>query len=123
MPDKSTDPISDSLRAAFNQAVAVFRNWDYGLQPNPISYEGWPYSISEICERAMVFPDPVPGYIYNEVAKLAEELQAGRERVWYPYQRPKDHSYASVAECLQRLYAARKAYYEARAAELRSRGS
>jgi hypothetical protein len=104
-------PIPPEYRDAFNQAVAAFDNWLYGAPEPPISFEGKAHSIASICEGVMCFAGPAPDEIYNLVCQKAHDFRHGLEaNTKYDCSGPKDDSYASVAECLLRLCAARTAW-------------
>jgi hypothetical protein len=113
MPDVLTEkPISVELRDAFRQAVAAFENWSYGMHEPKVSLDRDQYSVDAICNLVSKFPGAVPETAYSEVHRLAADFRGGYEAHHHNCDGPKDHTYATVAECLQRLYAARKAHFE-----------
>jgi hypothetical protein len=113
MVEGSTEKhISAELRTAFNSAISAFDNWSYG-EPEPnVSLDRQPSSVEAICNFVTEFSDPVPENIYRAACILAADFRDGSEALHHNCDGPKDHTYASVAECLQRLYAARKAHFE-----------
>ena len=113
MPDGSDEyPIPANLRDAFSQAVAAFDNWSYGLPEPSVSLDRNHFSVDAICNFVSKFSDIVPEDACWRVRDLAADFQSGSEALHHKCDGPKDHTYASVAECLQRLYAARKAHFE-----------
>jgi hypothetical protein len=113
MPDGLTEkPISAELRDAFRQAVAAFDNWSYGMHEPNVSLDRNHFSVDAICNFVSKFSGIVPETAYSEVRRLAADFRGGSEALHHNCDGPKDHTYATVAECLQRLYAARKAHFE-----------
>ena len=100
------------LRDAFRQAVAGFDNWSYGMHEPTVSLDRDQYSVDAICNLVSKFPGAVPRTAYSEVRRLAADFRGGSEALHHNCDSPKDHTYASVGECLQRLYSARKAHFE-----------
>jgi hypothetical protein len=114
MSDGSIEkPISAELVTAFDSAVAAFDHWSYGEpEPNSISFDRGSFHLVQICDFVRNFSGIVPENAYREVRRLAADFRGGSEALHHNCDGPRDHTYASVAECLQRLYAARKAHFE-----------
>ncbi len=110
-------PIPDSHRDAFSEAVAAFHDWNRGGSEPQISLEGQPYTVGAICNAVVVFRDPMPDGVYDDLCEIAKQFRGGPEGLGHSCEGPKGHSYASGAFCLLRLYDARVAHYKGKASQ------
>jgi hypothetical protein len=119
MPDGS---VLSELRARFGDAVADFKFWDSSAQEPVISLDATRRSpISGVFSHLTEDPTPVSDEnIYDAVCKVAGELQGTPAAVGHDCSGPKGHTYADLAQCMCRLYYARKEYYERKTIERKS---
>jgi hypothetical protein len=118
MSDDPTLPVRD-LPRSFAHAVASLRDWNLGSDEPRISYGAKMYSIGLIADLVTVYGDTMgdaPDDVFNDLCDVAATLRTGREGYAYACHGPANHTYASMAECLERLYSAKAAYYRRRAA-------
>ena len=106
MAKRSPDPIPNSLREAFRQAVQLFSDWSPAVSEREVSINGRPFTMSGVCGLVDGYADPIPDGV---VAELTTHLQTSHTAL--KKQLEKDPSYSTGAKCLRRLIFDRKADY------------
>src|SRR5579863_5595699 len=108
----TSNEIPEDLSFAFEQAVAVFDEWDEGGDEPKIKFRGNNHSIQSVSDFAMAYVSFVSDLIHDSVADFAGEFSAGPEALGHDCSAPNDHTYQEVAACLSRLSQARRDYYD-----------
>lgn len=99
MVEQPLNPITGELRDAFEQAIGQYGDWRRGESEPTVSLNMEPVPISAVCARVSKFEEPMPGGLWDSLAKVTP----GGEDL------PNDLSYQSAARFLAHLIRERNA--------------